>query len=382
MPAPFKSSSELVGTMPKVKMAKKSASGEPTALDIVECCYTFLRFNTDYFRKAWSWSDFCGQYLMNKAYKENGTYTLLCNHILSLVSNMTAAQLKQMNKNIPVDVIIQFETKFSTKHDTSNTNIDSSIEKSETVRWNFENDLLTNIEGVMLPIFDTKNYSFFKNADCGNQMVMVESTRLNLRCVAVGIAAGKAVCLAGPVGSGKTTLVEYVARRTGRIPPKFADIERLSKVSKNETKENSSESINNDGTKKNEIKKRNKRKANDAENESDMPNDVDNELNKFYDRKSPPNGFLRIQLGDQTDSKMLLGQYRCTDVPGEFVWQPGVLTQAVLNGYWLLLEDLDLCTQDVCMVLANLLENNYLTVPGFRDRLPVSAGFQLFITLR
>lgn len=36
---------------------------------------------------------------------------------------------------------------------------------------------------------------------------------------------------------------------------------------------------------------------------------------------------LKVQLGDQTDSKMLLGSYRCTDVPGEFVWQPGVLTQ-------------------------------------------------------
>jgi len=36
---------------------------------------------------------------------------------------------------------------------------------------------------------------------------------------------------------------------------------------------------------------------------------------------------MKVQLGDQTDSKMLLGSYRCTDVPGEFVWQPGVLTQ-------------------------------------------------------
>lgn len=37
--------------------------------------------------------------------------------------------------------------------------------------------------------------------------------------------------------------------------------------------------------------------------------------------------FIKVQLGDQTDSKMLLGTYRCTDIPGEFVWQPGVLTQ-------------------------------------------------------
>ena len=79
---------------------------------------------------------------------------------------------------------------------------------------------------------------------------------------------------------------------------------------------------------------------------------------------------------------MLLGQYRCTDTPGEFIWQPGVLTQAVMNGYWLLLEDLDSATQDVCAVLTNLLENNYLSVPGFRDCLRIEPGFQLFLTLR
>lgn len=56
-------------------------------------------------------------------------------------------------------------------------------------------------------------------------------------------------------------------------------------------------------------------------------------------RNSVPH-FMKVQLGDQTDSKMLLGSYRCTDVPGEFVWQPGVLTQVrILIGqlrfiYW------------------------------------------------
>lgn len=53
-----------------------------------------------------------------------------------------------------------------------------------------------------------------------------------------------------------------------------------------------------------------------------------------------------------------------------------------MHGYWLLLEDLDSATQDVITVLTNLLENNYLSVPGFRDCLRVSPGFQLFVTLR
>lgn len=36
---------------------------------------------------------------------------------------------------------------------------------------------------------------------------------------------------------------------------------------------------------------------------------------------------LTVQLGDETDSKMMLGSYHCTDIPGEFVWQPGALTK-------------------------------------------------------
>lgn len=39
--------------------------------------------------------------------------------------------------------------------------------------------------------------------------------------------------------------------------------------------------------------------------------------------------------------------YRCTDVPGEFVWQPGTLTQAVTKGHWILLEDIDYAPLDV-----------------------------------
>lgn len=42
---------------------------------------------------------------------------------------------------------------------------------------------------------------------------------------------------------------------------------------------------------------------------------------------------LKVQLGDQTDSKMLLGSYRCSDVPSEFIWTPGVLTQVNVNIY-------------------------------------------------
>lgn len=53
-----------------------------------------------------------------------------------------------------------------------------------------------------------------------------------------------------------------------------------------------------------------------------------------------------------------------------------------MNGYWLLLEDLDLATQDTYIILSNLLENNFLSVPGFRDCVKIEPGFQLFVTVR
>lgn len=53
-----------------------------------------------------------------------------------------------------------------------------------------------------------------------------------------------------------------------------------------------------------------------------------------------------------------------------------------MNGYWLLLEDLDSATQDVITILKNLFENNFLTVPGYRDCIRIHSGFQIFVTTR
>lgn len=41
---------------------------------------------------------------------------------------------------------------------------------------------------------------------------------------------------------------------------------------------------------------------------------------------------VRIHLDDQMDSKGLMGAYICTARPGEFVWQPGPLTQVRGSG--------------------------------------------------
>ncbi|XP_069167675.1 LOW QUALITY PROTEIN: midasin-like [Procambarus clarkii] len=90
---------------------------------------------------------------------------------------------------------------------------------------------------------------------------------------------------------------------------------------------------------------------------------------------------IKVQLGDQTDSKTLLGTYCCTPTPGEFIWRPGSLTQAVTNGYWLLLEDLDYAPMDVISILVPLLESRTLPLPG-HGNIRAHPDFQLFATRR
>ncbi|KAB7497678.1 Midasin, partial [Armadillidium nasatum] len=96
-------------------------------------------------------------------------------------------------------------------------------------------------------------------------------------------------------------------------------------------------------------------------------------------RKAPE--IIKIQLSDQTDSKTLIGTYRCTANPGEFIWQAGSVTQAVTEGYWLLLEDIDFAPLDVISMLIPLLDSRCLPVPG-HGNIKAHPNFQVFCTRR
>ncbi|KAG0232655.1 AAA ATPase midasin [Actinomortierella wolfii] len=89
---------------------------------------------------------------------------------------------------------------------------------------------------------------------------------------------------------------------------------------------------------------------------------------------------VKIHLGDQTDSKVLLGTYVSTSTPGSFRWQAGVLTTAVREGRWLLIEDIDLAPMEVLSVLLPLLESRTLFIPSRGEKIPAKEGFQLFAT--
>lgn len=92
-------------------------------------------------------------------------------------------------------------------------------------------------------------------------------------------------------------------------------------------------------------------------------------------------GLVTVHLDEQVDSRALLGSYVCGAEPGEFVWQPGVVTQAVAQGRWLLLEDVDRAPLEVMSALAPLLERNVLFVPGRAATLAAAPGFRLWGTV-
>lgn len=91
-------------------------------------------------------------------------------------------------------------------------------------------------------------------------------------------------------------------------------------------------------------------------------------------------GLVKIHLGDQTDPKVLLGTYVSTSTPGSFRWQAGVLTTAVLEGRWVLIEDIDLAPAEVLSVLLPLLETGHLFIPSRGEKIKAKAGFHLFGT--
>ena len=88
------------------------------------------------------------------------------------------------------------------------------------------------------------------------------------------------------------------------------------------------------------------------------------------------------QVSDNTDSRLLVGLYRCTELPGQFVWEPGLLTRALTRGAWLLIEDAERAQHDVLALLEPLTRGGGIIVPSLGGLVMPEPGFQLFLTQR
>lgn len=93
-------------------------------------------------------------------------------------------------------------------------------------------------------------------------------------------------------------------------------------------------------------------------------------------------GMVTLHLNEQTDAKMLIGLYSTDSKPGSFQWRPGVLTTAVREGRWVLVEDLDRAPTEVLSTLLPLIERNELLIPSRGETIRAANSFRLFATVR
>ncbi|KAJ2828371.1 AAA ATPase midasin, partial [Coemansia sp. 'formosensis'] len=93
------------------------------------------------------------------------------------------------------------------------------------------------------------------------------------------------------------------------------------------------------------------------------------------------NDLVAVHVSSNMDAKVLLGNYVTTQKAGDFEWRPGLLTTAVTQGQWVLIEDIDLAPADVIQTLVPLLESHTLFVASRGESIRAHIQFQLFATL-
>ncbi|XP_074595793.1 midasin [Brevipalpus obovatus] len=199
---------------------------------------------------------------------------------------------------------------------------------TDWVRENFDLESESSLRLQFLDVFrqaSTKKLRQIMPVSCelspsnpseAESIVIVPSMDKNLRELANSVARGRPVIVEGPLGCGKTSLIEHLAHLNGR--------------------------------------------------------------------SNPPN-LTKIQVGNQIDAKLLIGSYCCTEKIGEFIWKPGPLTEALVHGYWLVFEDIDLASPDVLSLLLSVLKTDSLaSIPGCftSTSASISPKFRMFFTRR
>ncbi|KAJ5666717.1 hypothetical protein N7462_011126 [Penicillium macrosclerotiorum] len=99
-----------------------------------------------------------------------------------------------------------------------------------------------------------------------------------------------------------------------------------------------------------------------------------------YLAKVSGNKFVRINNHEHTDLQEYLGSYVSSD-DGNLRYQEGVLVEALRNGYWIVLDELNLAPSDVLEALNRLLDDNReLFIPETQEVVHPHPNFMLFAT--
>lgn len=105
-------------------------------------------------------------------------------------------------------------------------------------------------------------------------------------------------------------------------------------------------------------------------------------VKKVAEELGQDQAMITLHLNEQTDAKLLIGMYVSAGTPGSFKWQPGVLTKAVLEGRWVIIEDLDRAPTEILSTILPLLERRELLVPHWGETIRPTSNFKLIATIR
>ncbi|KAK9476971.1 hypothetical protein V1514DRAFT_353785 [Lipomyces japonicus] len=95
----------------------------------------------------------------------------------------------------------------------------------------------------------------------------------------------------------------------------------------------------------------------------------------------PESDIVRLHLGDQTDTKLLVGTYSTGETPGSFVWKQGILASAVRQGKVVVVEDIDKAPNEVVSVLLSLVQQRQISIPSRGETIRAGSEFQIISTI-
>ena len=302
------------------KQLSEETEDDDNLLDILISSFKYLHFNPIWFRDAIEWS-FISKYLSHQ--KPDIRYVAIkCYQILFSLSDnqfqtlfgnefsaeeLTRLRIKYLDLFSPPIPTVQI--KDCLQYEQFSNDLDHYFDDKD-----FSEEIVS-VYGVLINKYKSCDSIETNPFSDENKIVLVPTTQSNIRSLALAVSYGKPVLIEGPVGCGKTLIIEYMSSLTGRY-------------------------------------------------------------------KAPH--LMKVQMGDQIDTKILIGSHICTDIPGEFIWKAGPLTQAMKFGYWLLLEDIDCAPSDVISMLSSVLEAKSLSsLPGCENQLNrVHNEFRIFFTRR
>ncbi|KAK9359479.1 hypothetical protein V1504DRAFT_208869 [Lipomyces starkeyi] len=93
------------------------------------------------------------------------------------------------------------------------------------------------------------------------------------------------------------------------------------------------------------------------------------------------NDVVKLHLGEQTDTKLLVGSYATGETPGSFMWKQGILASAVKQGKVVVVEDIDKAPNEVVSVLLSLVQQREISVPSRGQIIRAANSFQIVATI-